>query len=150
MHQTRKHRLFHPHFPVTTARSVTEFMPTSVDQTEPIGVEVVDWGIVIVARITSLTSVPLSIERITVNDDFTPVLVVSDATGAFELLEWPRGLSYGESINAVIQAPLAAARTLDYCYPHPPRAITVSTGSEVLQFRAGQTVLQGEDDNDGA
>ena len=147
MSKTRKQnsRHFpHPHFSAATARAITEFAPTSATKNELIAVEVIDWGIVVVVRITALMPIPLSVEKVTVDYDFIPVLAVNDDTGVFELLEWPQCLCYGRSLNAVVQAPLAGAKTLNYCYPCLPRKISVSIESEVFRFAAGQTVLQGD------
>jgi hypothetical protein len=124
---------------------VTVFTPVDGGGDEPVAVELVDHGIVVVVRVTSVSATPLAVTDVIVNGEFHPLLSVGDLKRLFLDLQWPRQMNYGASFLAVVQAPQAAAKVQEWCcYPKRPNAVMVSTSQGDFSFVIGEMILQSE------
>jgi hypothetical protein len=138
-------RLLHPDLPTATARAVTEFVPADGGSEGPVAVELVDYGIVTVIQVTSLSPTLLTVTDMIVNGDFHPGIAIGSLKALFVVLLLPRQMTYGASFHAVVQGPATIAKGQPWCCcPKQPTAITVSTSLGDFSFAMGEMFLQNQ------
>ncbi|MDD5350462.1 MAG: hypothetical protein PHQ12_09650 [Chthoniobacteraceae bacterium] len=138
MNQTRKSHVLRPAWP-EAIQATALFVPTNNRNGDvPVTVQFLDYAILTVLQVTSVSKTPFIVTDLIVNGEFHPALVFADLADCFPALRWPQPMRHGSSFRAILQAPPRPGVTLASCYPKAPAALVLSTSCGDFAFEAGK------------